>query len=91
MCLDALRFFVYGSILASSLGPEGRGVWRLRGRPGDDRDSFFHFQRDGSACASMQRAPKPGGRPGELQDYWLKYHHVTDVEKEFPLRNKQVS
>ena len=48
------------------------------------------LRRDESACVTLQRVPKVGGKEGELEDYWLKYRHVEDGEKEFPLRNKQV-
>ena len=44
--------------------------------------------RDGSACTTLQRVPKKSG--GGLEDSWLPYRHLTDEEKEFPVRNKQV-
>lgn len=46
--------------------------------------------RDESACVTLQRVPKVGGKEGELEDYWLKYYHFRDGDYEFPVRNRQV-
>jgi len=47
--------------------------------------------RDRSACVTLQRVPKPAGQEAELEDHWLKFYHIADEDKEFPLRNRQVS
>lgn len=47
--------------------------------------------RDASACVTLQRVPKSGREKGELEDHWLKFYHVAEGEKEFPLRMKQVN
>ena len=46
--------------------------------------------RDRSACVSMRRVPKPGGREGELQDDWLEHYHLQEGVTEIPIRLKQV-
>ena len=49
---------------------------------------FAWSLRDGSACVSLRRVPKPGGAPGELQDDWLEYNQ-TDFTI-FPEKHAQV-
>ena len=47
--------------------------------------------RDRSASLSMRRVPVPGGAEGQYQDDWIEFYHLPETEKEFPLRNQQVS
>ena len=52
--------------------------------------------RDESACVTLQRVPKPGGKEGELQDKWIEYRHPSNEldlqsDRDFPERNEQVS
>ena len=60
------------------------------GPPSVSYDYPLPHKRDESACVTLQRVPKAGGKDGELEDYWLKYYHLAEGEKEFPVRNRQV-
>ena len=53
-----------------------------------------NIRRDRSAVVSMRRVPQAASREGEearYQDDWLEFYHRPETEKEFPLRNRQVS
>jgi len=53
-----------------------------------------NIHRDRSAVLCMRRVPQAAsGEGGEVQyqDDWLEFYHRPETEKEFPLRNRQVS
>ena len=64
------------------------------------RITTVDVHRDGSACATLKRVPKPGVPVGQLVDEWVDYH-VSESERdafidpkslsELPLRQKQVT
>ena len=46
------------------------------------------IHRDGSACTTLKRVP---GSNGKLIDKWVEFYIKQETEKEFYLRNKQVT
>lgn len=53
-----------------------------------------NIHRDRSAAVCMRRVPQAASTEGEgvqYQDDWLEFYHRSETEKEFPLRNRQVS
>ena len=44
--------------------------------------------RDGSACTTLKKVPGPSG---QLVDKWETFYLRQETEKEFYLRNKQVT